>query len=56
MQSETETRYDTNGVSEEHKIILDLPSEEPALGFKDYAKAFKEIIEKSEPQFAIGMV
>jgi hypothetical protein len=40
----------------EHRIILDLPSKAPALGFQGYAKAFKEIIEKSEPQFAIGIL
>lgn len=39
----------------EYRIILDLPSENPALAFDQQARAFKEIIERSDPQFAIGL-
>lgn len=37
------------------KIILDSPSEEPALGFDQTALALKEIIEGSKPQFVVGI-
>lgn len=39
----------------DYKIILDFPSENPALGFDDAAVALKDIIEGSRPQFAIGI-
>jgi predicted KAP-like P-loop ATPase len=39
----------------QYKIVHDLPSEQPALGFRDYAQAFSDIIEQSRPQFAIGI-
>jgi len=37
------------------KIILDSPSETPALGFNESAAALKEIIEGSKPQFVVGI-
>jgi len=37
------------------KIILDSPSETPALGFDQTAIALKEIIEGSKPQFVVGI-
>ena len=37
------------------KIILDSPSDHPALGFNETADALKEIIESSKPQFVIGI-
>jgi energy-coupling factor transporter ATP-binding protein EcfA2 len=37
------------------KIILDSPSEKPALGFDQTALALKEIIEGSKPQFVVGI-
>jgi KAP-like P-loop domain-containing protein len=37
------------------KIILDNPSAHPGLKFEDYANAFKNIIELSDPQFCIGI-
>jgi ABC-type dipeptide/oligopeptide/nickel transport system ATPase component len=39
----------------EYKIILDLPSKAPSQQFRDYARAFKEVIEVSDPQFALGI-
>jgi predicted KAP-like P-loop ATPase len=41
---------------EQYKIILDLPSEQPTLAFDQYARAFQEVIEKSSPRFAIGIL
>ena len=40
---------------EQYKVILDAPAKDPALGFTQYAHAFKGIIEHSEPRFAIGI-
>jgi len=37
------------------KIILDSPSQTPALGFDQTAAALREIIEGSKPQFVIGI-
>ena len=37
------------------KILLDAPTSEPALGYKDIAMAFKGIIADSQPNFAIGI-
>lgn len=37
------------------KVLLDDPASTPGLGWPDYAGAFAEIIEHSEPQFAIGI-
>ncbi len=37
------------------KILLDAPTADPALGYKDIAKAFAEIIMGSQPNFAIGI-
>ena len=37
------------------KIILDSPSDQPALGFDQTALALKEIIEASKPQFVVGI-
>jgi len=39
----------------DYKIVLDLPSATPALGFDQSALALKEIIEGSQAQFAIGI-
>lgn len=39
----------------DHKIILDFPSDNPALGFNNAASALKEIVEGSRPQFAVGI-
>ncbi len=40
---------------DEYQIILDIPAEKPGLGFDNYAKAFKGIIQGSEPRFSIGI-
>lgn len=40
---------------EDYRIILDLPSEQPALGFAECANALRQIIEQSNPQFAMGI-
>lgn len=37
------------------RIILDVPAESPGLSFEDYAKAFADVIEGSEPRFSIGV-
>lgn len=37
------------------KLLLDSPSSRPALGFGPIAGAFAQIIESSEPRFAIGI-
>ena len=37
------------------KILLDTPSETPALGFGETAKALAQLIIRSEPRFAIGI-
>ena len=37
------------------KILLDAPTDQPALGYKDTAAAFAGIIADSEPNFAIGI-
>jgi hypothetical protein len=37
------------------KILLDVPSTKPALGFPDYARTLAAIIQQSEPRFAIGV-
>src|SRR5208283_2756492 len=39
----------------DYKIILDSPATNPALGFDNAATALKDIIERSRPQFAIGI-
>jgi hypothetical protein len=40
----------------DYKILLDVPLRDNlALGFNELAAAFKDIIEKSDPQFAIGL-
>jgi energy-coupling factor transporter ATP-binding protein EcfA2 len=40
----------------DYKILLDVPlTDNLALGFTDLADAFKDVIEKSDPQFAIGL-
>ncbi len=38
-----------------YKIILDIPAENPGLGFDSYAEAFRGIIENSPPRFSIGI-
>jgi energy-coupling factor transporter ATP-binding protein EcfA2 len=40
---------------ENYRILLDLPSKTPALGFNQYAEALKNILEQGEPQFAVGI-
>jgi hypothetical protein len=37
------------------KLLLDLPSTQPALGFDDTADALARIIDQSAPQFAVGI-
>jgi len=37
------------------RVLLDTPTETPALGFDDYALAFADVILHSSPQFAIGI-
>jgi hypothetical protein len=39
----------------DYRIILDIPSVKPSLGFDNYAEAFKGIIQGSEPRFSIGI-
>lgn len=41
--------------TEEYRIILDLPSDHPALGFAECANALRQIVEQSNPQFAMGI-
>lgn len=38
-----------------YKILLDTPMKNPQLGFQEYAQAMKDIIENTEPRFAIGI-
>src|ERR1700694_1214628 len=38
-----------------YKILLDSPSDAPALGFEATAAALKDIIEGSKPQFVVGI-
>src|SRR5688572_7883704 len=44
-----------SSLEEGYRIVLDLPSRSPALGFDQYARVLKDIIVKSEPQLAIGV-
>jgi predicted ATPase len=37
------------------KLLLDLPSRQPELGFPETAHALARLIDQSEPQFAIGL-
>ena len=37
------------------RIILDVPANTPQLSFTDYARAFRDIIEGSDPRFSIGI-
>lgn len=37
------------------KILHDTPSQDPALYFKEYAKALREIVMASNPRFAVGV-
>ena len=36
-------------------ILLDIPAPDPAFGFKEIADALADIIQKSEPRFAVGI-
>jgi KAP family P-loop domain len=36
-------------------ILLDVPAAEPAFGFKEIARALADIIQDSEPRFAVGV-
>jgi hypothetical protein len=38
-----------------HRILIDTPSAHAALGFDEYANALKDVIENSNPRFAIGI-
>jgi hypothetical protein len=38
-----------------YKLLLDAPSQHPALGFSSTARALAEIVMESDPQFAIGI-
>jgi hypothetical protein len=42
---------DVNG----YRILLDSPSDRPGLGFDRFAQAFSQIIQESDPRFAIGI-
>ena len=37
------------------KLLLDAPTKNPALGYREIAAAFAEVITQSEPNFAIGI-
>ena len=37
------------------KLLLDAPTENPALGYRQIASAFAEVITQSTPNFAIGI-
>ncbi len=37
------------------KILLDSPAAAPALGFDQFANAFLEIVQESDPRFAVGI-
>jgi hypothetical protein len=39
----------------QYKILLDVPSHNPQLGFPEFATALKEIIGASQPRFAVGI-
>ena len=41
--------------TENWALLIDAPAESPGLKFDDYAKTLAEIIERSEPRFAIGI-
>jgi hypothetical protein len=38
-----------------YKLLLDVPSRQPALGFTDIARGLQELITESDPQFAVGI-
>lgn len=38
-----------------YKVLLDVPSADPVLGFEEMAEVFSSIAEQSEPRFAIGI-
>src|SRR5689334_10365787 len=38
-----------------YQILLDTPSCEPAIGFKEQAEQFAQLIRESTPRFAIGI-
>lgn len=38
-----------------HKLLIDIPSKAPTLGYEAYASSFADIIHRSSPQFAIGI-
>ncbi len=40
---------------EDYKILVDVPSRAPALGFERHAAALTGIVERSEPRFAVGI-
>jgi hypothetical protein len=40
---------------DDFQILLDEPVERPTLGFDQYARAFAELIRRSEPRFAVGI-
>lgn len=40
---------------EDYKILVDLPSDQPALEFDAYAEALRDVIEKSDPRFVVGI-
>lgn len=37
------------------RIVLDVPAQSPGLSFENYAAAFADVIEGSEPRFSIGV-
>lgn len=50
-----ETEPQTPAEQDGYKILLDVPSEHPALGFPQSAEALASIASRSEPRFAIGI-
>jgi hypothetical protein len=53
-QLESPLEAGANGGAE-RKLLLDVPSRQPALGFSETARALAQIILQSDPQFAIGI-
>jgi len=42
-------------MNDKYKLLIDAPSNKPALGYNEYASTFAEIIQISTPRFAIGI-
>jgi predicted KAP-like P-loop ATPase len=55
---ETAAQSDAPPDSDSHfvgHILIDVPAPEPAFGFKEIARALADIIQNSEPRFAVGV-